>query len=60
MYLVYTPEGLYCHLNIVLLVWGCCSRTDECRLYLKCRLLDMRTGAPDCASGEYVAGGNLY
>ena len=29
-------------------------------LYLECRLLDMHTGAPDFAAGEYVAGGNLY
>ena len=29
-------------------------------LYLECRLLDMRTGAPDFAAGVYVAGGNLY
>ena len=29
-------------------------------LYLECRLLDMRTGAPDFAASEYVAGGNLY
>ena len=29
-------------------------------LYLECRLLDMCTGAPDFAAGEYVAGGNIY
>ena len=45
-----------CRLDIVLLVRSCYSRNDECRLYLECRLLDMRTGVPD----EYVAGRNLY
>ena len=46
MFGVYSGRDCTCHLNIILLVWGCCSGTDECRLYLECRLLDMRTGAP--------------
>ena len=49
-----------CHLDIVLLVRSCCSGNDDYRLYLECRLLDMPTGAPVFAAGEYVAGGNLY
>ena len=57
---VYSGRDCTSHLKIVLRVWGCCSQTDECRLYLECRFLDMRTGAPDFAAGEYVVGGNLY
>ena len=31
MYLCILRRGLYFPMNIVLLVWGCCSRIDEYR-----------------------------
>ena len=61
MYLVYTPDGivivnriLYYLSEVVVL------KLASAGLYLECRLLDMRTGAPDFAAGEYVVDGNLY
>ena len=48
------------HLNIVLLVGVVVLELTSACLYLECRLLDIRTGAPDFAADEYVAGGNLY
>ena len=62
--MVFSVYGRDCngHLDIVLLVRSCCSQTDECSLYLECRLLAMRTGAPDSGPdlhrgvrGEYPA-----
>ena len=58
---MYTPDW------IVLAIWILYYLSEVVVLELtsagyiwKCRLLDMRTGAPEFAAGEYVAGGNLY
>ena len=53
---VICPDG------IVIVAWILCYLSEvvvleltSAGLYLECRLLDMHTGAPDLAAGEYVA-----
>ena len=58
---------MICPDGIVIGTWILCYLSEvvvleltSAGLYLECRLLDMRTGVPDFAAGEYDAGGELY
>ena len=55
---------IICLDGIVIVAWILCCLSEvleltSAGLYLECRLLDMRTGVPDFAAGEY-AGGDSY
>ena len=56
-YIIVCPDG------IIIVTWILCYLSEvvvlklaSAVLYLECRPLDMRTGAPDYAAGEYAAG----
>ena len=60
-YIIKCPDG------IVIVTWILCYLSEvvvlklkNTNLYLECWLLDMRTGAPDFAPGEYASGGDSY
>ena len=56
----YSGRDCDCHSDMYYLSEVVVLKLAGAVLYLECRLLDMRAGAPDFAAGEYVAGGNLY
>ena len=61
MYLCILRRGLYFLMNIVLLVWGCCSRTDEYISIFRTKVVRHAHWCAGLAAGEDVghAGGNL-
>ena len=61
MYLVYTPDGIVLAIDIVLLVRGCCSRTDEYRAIFRTKVVRHAHWCTGLPAGEDVehAGGIL-
>ena len=56
MYWCLTRTGLYLSMNVILLVWTCCSRIVRCRAILRSKVVGPVHWGPNCSSGQRCRG----